>query len=115
MEKDPFLYFSDEVISKLYPLCKDSCTLKEFELNCRNSKWQLEFAGCSYNAKVPNTTYSSFFGDPIDKNIEYLYQLYKLDGPEGYDQIACMVYYKYAEALKLGEKCNPVAVSFYDY
>jgi hypothetical protein len=105
MKKEPFLYFSDEVIAKLYLRWKDCYTLKQFEDNCRNSNWQLDYTIMSYNPIVFNTKFSSWFGDPINLNKEYLIENYILVGSNK-ERIACMIYW-------LQMDC--VAVSFYDF
>jgi len=105
LNKSPFLFFSDEVIAKLYPQWSDRCSLAEFEDTCRKSIWLLNWTGLSYNPIVPISETLSYFGEEIDPNKEYIYEWYELGC--GFDKICCRIYYK-------SDTEEAVAVCFYD-
>ncbi len=114
MIDNPFDYFTDEVIAKLYPQwAYTGVTLDQFKEDCRAGKWDLYSTCLSYNPPEPKVESCSFFGDPIDPNKEYLYRQYELICP--YTRIGCIVYHitnKYFYDPDFVDRA--VAVCFYD-
>jgi len=110
LNKDPFRYFSDEVIAKLS--VKWNYAPDVFESICRKGRWALYRTGLSYNPPVMYLDTSSFFGDLIDPYQEYIYEWYELECQV--KTIFCIVYYK---ELKVPVRGIPdrevVAVCFY--
>jgi hypothetical protein len=114
LNQNVFSYFNEHVIEKLYPQWEYCVSQSQFEDDCRLGHWVLYWTSLSYNPIVPISPTLSYFGEPIDKDTQYMYEMYELVCRGNYEKIGCTVYYKQNDPISFGEKPEAVAVAFYD-